>query len=82
MADSETVEPPESNNHLDVKMLVILFIIFLIVVSEPFCDHVLQPMGSEYSHGRAVTAGGAALQGIALVTLIVGAIHANRKGYL
>ena len=73
-------EPKNNGQHpprlrvANLKLLVALFISFLVVVSDVFTSAVIAGFGSNAVHGRTPTSWGVVLQGIFLVIFYILAI--------
>lgn len=65
-ADSSTANNPQPHS---IKMMVILFVLFIFVVSDIFTNNVLIHFGKNTVSGRSPTNWGIAVQGITLVIL-------------
>ena len=66
--------PPPRLRVANLKLLVALFISFLIVVSDVFTGAVIAGFGSNAVHGRTPTSWGVVLQGIFLVIFYILAV--------
>lgn len=60
-----------------MKLFMILFMIFMFVVSDCFTDSVIASFGNSAVHGRDLTTWGVSLQGIFLVLFYIIAIYLN-----
>jgi hypothetical protein len=67
--DAVPLEGPGPRLDLDgAKALFVLFLLYLLVASSMFTDHVLPAFGSSTMHGREVTTFGTAVSAAALVS--------------
>ena len=66
----------------NVKLLVTLFIIFIVVVSDVFTNSIVAGFGEKAVRGRSPTAWGVVLQGIFLVIFYVLAVYLTEHNIL
>lgn len=66
----------------NVKLLVTLFIIFIVVVSDVFTNSIIAGFGEKAVRGRSTTAWGVVLQGIFLVIFYVLAVYLTEHNIL
>lgn len=66
----------------NLKLLVALFLLFVVVVSDVFTNSVLAGFGEKAVRCRAPTSWGVVLQGIFLVILYILAIYLSEHGIL
>jgi len=66
----------------NVKLLVTLFIIFIVVVSDVFTNSIVAGFGEKAVRGRTPTAWGVVLQGIFLVIFYVLAVYLTEHNIL
>lgn len=59
----------------NLKLIIILFISFLVVVSDVFTNSIISGFGEKAVHGRTPTAWGVILQGVFLVLFYILAIY-------
>ena len=64
------------------RLVLALFVSFLLVVSDFFTGAVLTPLGSRAVRGRSPTPFGVVVQGVALVLLYIAAIYLTENGVL
>jgi hypothetical protein len=78
-ADDEPGEPGESGapriRVANVKLLLAIFVAFLVVVSDVFTGSVIAGFGDKATRGRTPTAWGVVLQGIFLVIFYILAVY-------
>jgi hypothetical protein len=65
-----------------VKLFIVLFVIFIIVVSDVFTNSVISKFGDSAVVGRSPTAWGTVLQGIFLVIFYIIAIYLTEHNIL
>ena len=63
------------NNFSNLKLLVSIFILFIVVVSDVFTSSVISNFGESAIVGRTPTAWGITLQGIFLIIFYIIAVH-------
>lgn len=78
--DSVLLEQPEKKQNVcvkssNIKLLISIFIIFIIVVSDMFTNNVISGFGEKAVKGRTPTSWGIVLQGIFLVIFYILAIY-------
>jgi hypothetical protein len=66
----------------NVKLLISLFLIFVVVVSDVFTDSVISGFGEKAVRGRSLTSWGVALQGIFLVIFYILAVYLTENHIL
>jgi hypothetical protein len=76
----ESKEPRLKTSNM--KLLVALFIIFMIVVSDLFTNNIISLFGDKAVSGRNLTAWGTTLQGIFLVLFYIIALYLTEKEIL
>ncbi len=77
-AFSKGSTPPRREPRLqfgNIKLLIALFVIFIIVVSDVFTNSIIAGFGCNAVRGRALTSWGVTLQGIFLVIFFIIAIY-------
>lgn len=80
--DSVSLDPPSEKKHQEprlrvanVKLLLSLFVIFVVVVSDVFTNSVISGFGEKAVQGRSPTSWGVVLQGIFLVIFYILAVY-------
>jgi hypothetical protein len=73
MDDSKPLPQRGPKPASDLKLSAILFLLFLVVVSDAFVASVISPIGESAAVGRTPTAWGSVLQGCMLVGMFMGA---------
>jgi hypothetical protein len=64
------------------KLLVAIFVMFMVVISDPFTNSVIAGFGEKAVRGRAPTSWGVVLQGIFLVIFYILAVYLTENNIL
>ena len=79
-ADEKNIQPKLQVSN--VKLIISLFIIFMVVVSEPFTNGVISGFGANAMLGRKITTWGTVLQGVFLIIFYILAIYLTENHIL
>lgn len=69
------MEEVKENNYIDKRRYILLFLVFIIIMCDPFIDNVLVGVSTSTVVGDKLTVWGVVLQGMFLVILYVIAQH-------
>lgn len=82
LSNQETPDHPLSEKWVRLKLLVFLYILFLLVVSDVFVFSVISQFGEKTVSGRTPTTWGVMIQGVFLVIFYIIAIYLVEKKVL
>lgn len=66
----------------NLKLVISLFLLFVVIVSDPFTNNVIAAFGEKAVRGRSLTSWGVMLQGIFLVVGYISALYLIERGIL